>query len=158
MTVIETGKSLRLENVLSLRKKMTQPEVQQEMMKIGQYFQEKGIKKNGPVVTATFAVEQVDGQPLLDMEILVPMDKQVDLGGEYRVKIVFHLVNAVYARHEGNPNLLQGTLNEMVKYIHEHGLRQINAAYSVNVRELKPGDSLEDMVADVYIGVDPSTL
>jgi len=91
---------------------MSQPEVQWELMKIGQYFQEKGIKKNGPVVTATFAVEQVDGQPILDMEILVPMDRQVDLGGEYRLKRVFHLMNAVYARHEGNPNLLQGTLNE----------------------------------------------
>jgi len=158
MPAIETGKELRLENVLSLRKKMTQPEIQQEMMKIGQYFQEKGIKKNGPVVTATFAVEQVEGQPLLDMEILVPMDKQVDLDGEYRLKKVFHLVNAVYARHEGNPNFLQTTLNEMVKYSKDQGLRQITAAYNVNVRELKPGDSLEEMVVDVYIGVDPSTL
>jgi len=64
-------------------------------------------------------------------------------------------MNAVYARHEGNPNLLQGTLNEMIGYIKKHGLRQITAVYNVNVRELKPGDSLEDMVVDVYIGVDP---
>ena len=158
MTVIETGKSLRLENVLSLRKKMTQPEIQQELMKIRQYFGEKGLKKNGPVVTATFAVEQVDGQPLFDMEVLVPMDKQGELDGEYRLKRVFHLVNAVYARHEGNPNLLQGTLNEMVKYIKVQGLRQITAAYNVSVKELKPGDNFEGMVVDIYIGLDPSTL
>ena len=158
MTVIETGKSLGLENVLSLRKKMTQPEVQQEMIRIGQYLKEKGIKKNGPVVTATFAMEQVEGQPLLDMETLVPMDKQVDLGGEYRLKKVFHLVNAVYARHEGNPNLLQNTLNQVVQYMRDHGLRQITTAYNVNVKELRSGESPESMVVDVYIGLDPSTL
>ena len=29
---------------------------------------------------------------------------------------------------------------------------------NLNVKELKQGDSLDDMVVDVYIGVDPSTL
>jgi len=46
----------------------------------------------------------------------------------------------------------------MVRFINDNGLRQITAAYNVNVRELKPGDSLEEMVVHVYIGVDPSTL
>ena len=38
MAEIKTEKELKLENVLSLRKKMTQPEMQQEMMKIGKFF------------------------------------------------------------------------------------------------------------------------
>ena len=71
------------------------------MQNIGKFLEQNNIKKNGPIVTATFAVEQSSGQPLLDMEIMVPMDKPVELTGEYRLKEAFHLVNAVYARHKG---------------------------------------------------------
>ncbi len=158
MAKIEYGKELKLENVLSLRKKMAQSEIQSEMMKIGKLLEEKQVKKNGPVVTTTFSMEQVNGQPLLDMEIFVPMDRKVDIDGEYRVKEVFHLLNAVYARHEGNPNLLQNTYNEMIKYVQDNGLQQITGGYNVNVKDLKPGDSIEDMVMDVYIGVSPNKL
>ena len=158
MAQIETGKELKLDNVLSLRKKMTQMEIQQEMMKIGKFFEEIGIKKNGPVVTATFAMEQNGGQPLLDMEILIPMDKKVSLDGEYILKEKFHLVNAVYAKHIGNPNLLQNTYNQLMAYINDNKLHQITVAYNAQVKDMKLGDSIDDMVMDVYIGVNPSIL
>ena len=32
-------------------------------MKIGKYFQERGIRKGGPVVTSTSAIEQVKAGP-----------------------------------------------------------------------------------------------
>jgi effector-binding domain-containing protein len=158
MALIETGKELKLENVLSLRKKMAQVEIQQEMMKIGKFLQENGIKKNGSIVTATFSVEQAGGQPVLDMEILVPLDRQVELIGEYKLKKNFHLVNAVYARHNGEPNSLQSTYNQMLEYIRENSLHQITVGYNVNVKDLQPGQSLEKIVVDVYIGVNPSIL
>lgn len=137
--LIEKRKELRIENLLSLRKKMTQAEVNTEMMKIGKMFEEKGIKKNGPVITATFAIETIGGQPLLDMEILVPMDKNVELTGEYRAKELFHMVNAVYARHKGNPATLQNTYNEMMAFIQQNNLQQITAGYNVNVKDMLPG-------------------
>ncbi|MBM7615037.1 GyrI-like domain-containing protein [Alkaliphilus hydrothermalis] len=158
MANIETGKELKMENVLSLRKKMTQGDIQQEMMKIGKFFEENGIKKNGPVVTATFAVEEVNGQQLLDMEILVPMDREVQLTGEYVLKKEFHLVNAVYARHQGNPNLLQSTYNEVMKYINENRLHQITMGYNVNVNEPQTIEEMDGMIVDIYIGVNPSIL
>ncbi len=158
MITIETGKEIRLENVLSLRKKMTQMETQQEMMNIRKYLEENGVRKNGPIVTATFAVEKVNEQPIFDMEILVQMDKKLSLVGVYRLKEEFHLVNAVYARHKGNPNNLQSTYNEIMAYINQNNLQQITAGYNVNVVDLKPGDSIENMIIDVYIGVNPSIL
>ena len=137
---------------------MTQAEVNTEMMNIGKLFEEKGIKKSGPVVTATFAIETLVGQPLLDMEILVPMDKTIELTGEYRVKDLFHIVNAVYARHEGNPSTLQNTYNEMMAFIGKNKLQQITAGYNVNVKDMLPGMSMDELVIDVYIGVNPSVL
>ena len=112
--MIETNKSIRLENLLSLRKKMTQQQINEEMMNIGKFLQENNIKKNGPIVTATFAIEEANGQPLLDMEILVPMEREAALPEKYKLKPVFHLVNAVYARDLGNPAQLQNTYKEII--------------------------------------------
>ncbi|GMK41991.1 hypothetical protein PCCS19_50500 [Paenibacillus sp. CCS19] len=158
MGTMKIGREFKIENVLSLRKKMTQAEIQEEMMGIGQFLEQNNYKKNGPVVTATFAIEQSNGQPLLDTEILVPIDKPAKLYGKYTFKDVFHLMNAVFVRHEGNPNTLQITYNELNQYLSEKNLQPITAAYNVNVVDLHPGQSMDDMIVDVYIGVNPSIL
>ncbi|MEK4849009.1 hypothetical protein NST04_03920 [Paenibacillus sp. FSL H7-0756] len=156
MKILEIGKEFKIENVLSLRKKMTQAEIQQEMLSIGEFLEQNSFFKKGPIVTATFAIEQLNEQPLLDTEILVPIDKPANLYGKYKFKDVFHLINAVYARHEGNPNTLQNTYIELNQYISEKGLQPITAAYNVNVVDLQPGQSMDDMIVDVYVGVNPS--
>ncbi|AUG56821.1 hypothetical protein [Acetivibrio saccincola] len=56
MADIETNKSITLENLLSLRKKMLSTEINEEMIKISKLFAANGIKKAGPIVTTTFAV------------------------------------------------------------------------------------------------------
>jgi effector-binding domain-containing protein len=156
--MVEQGRELRLENVLSLRKKIAQSEINNEMIKIGKWLNDNGLKKSGPVVTATFAVETVNSQQILDMEILIPIDKPFESSGEYQLKKVFHLVNAVYAQHKSNPASLQNTYNEMIAHMQDNKLQQITAAYNVNVSEMQLGQSLDEMIVDVYIGINPSVL
>lgn len=160
MLNIEMGKELKLNNVISLRKKMTQEKVEKEMIKIGNFINENNLKKNGSVVTATFQVEMNNGQPIMDMEILVPVDREVELSNtsEYKFKKVFHLVNAVYARHIGNPMLLQSTYNEIMDYINKNNLQPITAAYNATVSEIREGQALDDFIVDVYVGVNPNRL
>lgn len=155
MGVVQRGKELKMENVLSLRKKMTQEEMQKEMAKIGQFFEANGIKKSGYITTTTYSI---DSDGTLDMEILVPMDKLVDLPSEYRLKSVFKLVNAVYARHEGNPANLQNVYNEMLAYIKENNLQQITTGYNVTLKDITPDMSMDEVVIDVYIGVSENVL
>jgi len=158
MCEIKEGQELKLENVLSLRKKMTREEIQQEMRQIGIFMQQNNLKKNGPVVTTTFSIEQNKASPLLDMEILVPLDKDIPLPKQYQMKKLFHLKYAVYSRHEGNPQLLQNTLNNMVQYIQKNNLLQITPAYNATINEPKPGEELDKLIIDAYIGVNPSIL
>lgn len=155
---VEYGKEFRLQNVLSLRKKMTQQQINEEMIKIGKLLQDNEAKKQGPIVTVTFAIENVNGNQVLDMEILVPIDKKLDLPREYTLKSVFKILNAVYARHTGNPATLQNTYNEMLAFIQQNNLQQITAGYNVQVNDLLPGMTPDDMIVDVYIGVSPNTL
>lgn len=156
--MVEAGKEFKLENVLSLRKKMTQEEINSEMIKIGKFLQDNGVTKSGPVVNTTFAIETQNGQSILDIEILVPLDKKVELTGEYTFKPVFRIVNAVYARHEGNPVTLQNTYNDMLAYINQNKLQQITAGYNVQVKDVLPGMTPDEMIIDVYIGVNPNVL
>ena len=148
----------KMENVLSIRKKMTQQEIQQTLSDMGNVIKNLGANKNGSLVTTTFGIEQTPSGPILDMEILVPLDKEVTVQEPFIQKPLFHLKYAIHARHEGNPQLLQNTLNQMMAYIKENKLTQITSVYSVNIKELKPGDSMDDMVTDLYIGVNPSVL
>ena len=156
--MIEQGKELLLENLLSLREKIFQPDISNEMMKIGRFLKDNCLRKTGPIVTATFAIENTGGQSVLDMEILVPMDKKADLPAEYKYKRVFRLVNAVYARHQGNPTALQNTYDEMLEHIKKNNLQQITAGYNVNINDMLPGMSMDEMIIDVYIGVNPNIL
>ena len=158
--MIEVNKNceLTMKNVLAIRKKMGQQEIQQTLVGMGNIIKDLGANKSGTVVTTTYAVEQAVTGPMLDMEILVPLNKEVTVSEPYIFKPLFHLKYAVYARHEGNPQLLQNTLNQMMAYIQENRLTQITSVYSVNIKELKLGDSMNDMVTDLYIGVNPSIL
>ncbi len=156
--IIETEKELKFENVLSLRKKMTQMRIQEEMLKIQEFLKQHNLAENGPVTTATYAIDQNGGNPILDMELLIPLSKEFESSGDYVFKKLFHLVNAVCIHHEGNPALLQNTYNELNSYIMHNHMQPITAGYNVTVREPKPGESIDSFKADVYIGINPSVL
>ncbi len=158
MINIETGKELILKNCLSYRKKATPIEMQESLGKIINYLKENNIKKDGPVVTTTFAVEQVDNQQLIDMEFLIPIDRVVDLPDEYQFKKEFRLANALYTRYQGNPQMIEHVYNELMKYINDNNLQQITSAYNVQVQEFEPRNSLDELITDIYIGINLNLL
>lgn len=158
MAQVERDKDFRANNVLSLRKKITQSEANQEMDKIARYLADEGIRQSGPIITATFNVDTEGEEPLMDMEILVPLDKKTDLPEEYRLKENFHIAYAVYAQHKGNPSSLHDTYNNLFTYLKENDLQQITAVYNAYVKGMSSGSPNNDLIIDVYVGVNPSTL
>ncbi|OEF98974.1 hypothetical protein BHF71_10465 [Vulcanibacillus modesticaldus] len=157
MTGIETGKELKFENLISLRRKMTQQQLQEELMKLGKFLKENNINKVGPLISATFSVENVNGEQLIDSEFLVPVDKKVSLPNGYKFKEKFHLVNVVYKRYIGNPMYIQEAYNELLQFIQQNGLQQITAAYNVNVNEEEVAEGAEPII-DIYFEINSSML
>ena len=158
MSEIKTGQELILENVLSFRSKMTPDRVQDKMTDIGRYLKNNNVKNNGTLVTTSFSVEIIDGKQVIDMEILIPVDKKpVDLNG-YRYKERFHLVNALYLKHIGNPQLIQDSYNLLQHYMEDNKLQPITGGYNVTVK--KPGQNgpVDEMETDIYIGINPNSL
>ncbi|MCY6355557.1 GyrI-like domain-containing protein [Clostridium sp. ZS2-4] len=158
MENIEVGKSFRIENLLSLRKKVTRLQANQEILKIQQFLKNKGVKKNGPLINTTFSIEMVDGEQVLDMEFLIPIDKVSELPEEYTLKKELYLANAVFARHVGNPSTLQNVYNKINNYIKQNNLRPIATSYNVNVKEANSAEEINEMVIDIYLPVNPCVL
>lgn len=122
------------------------------MDNIGKVIKENNANKNGYVVTSTFAIEVVDNQQIMDIKILVPLDKEITVPDGYVFKKQFKLTNAVKIRHEGNPALMQSSANELTKYISDKGLTPITSGYNVTVKEPTSQADIDNMIVDIYVG------
>ncbi|ADZ81842.1 hypothetical protein [Cellulosilyticum lentocellum] len=149
---IKENQELIMENVLSFRGKVTQQQMQDEMMKIGEVIQRIGVQKNGPLTTATFSVEEGSLGQVMDVEILVPLNKRVELPASYTFKPMIKVVHALRARHIGNPAMLPNTINALNDYIVKNNVQVITATYNVIVKDAIREDDVNDMIVDIYLG------
>lgn len=156
--MVKENQQLILENVLSFKGKVTQQQMEEEMVKIGQVLKKLDVQKDGPVTTAIYAIEQVGVEQLMDIEILIPLDKKIELPKEYTLKPTIKIVNALYIRHQGHPGKLQETINKLNEYILEHKKHVITATYNVTLRNAMRQEELNDMIIDVYVGCNPCIL
>lgn len=156
---IEIGRELYFENLISLKVQGSQNEINKEIQSLYSYLQENGIAKVGPVITATFSIKQEANGISLNMEILIPIDKCIESNNKYIFKEKFHLVSAVYLRHDGKPDLLQDSCSKLLSYIHENSLQNITSMYNVLIKEPEIQNGvIGNMIVDLYIGINPSVL
>lgn len=152
MVKIEEGKELIMENVISYRGVMTQGEIQERMQEIGNLIQDNQLTLSGKVTTTTFAV---DPSGKFDMEILVPVNRKLNLPKEYRFKKEFKLFNSVYSRHVGNPSEINSLYKALNEYIVANNIQSITSGYNVTVKE---SADINEFVIDVYIGTSDNLL
>lgn len=105
MNITENCK-LEMENVISFRGKVTQQQMSQIVKEMEQIISENSAEKKGSSATATFAVESNGSQSIMDIEILIPLNKEIRVPSDYKFKPIFRLNNAVKIRHQGNPAML----------------------------------------------------
>lgn len=156
--MIEVNKELKLNNLLSYRRKMTMAEIQNEMKNIDAFLKDKKITKNGPVVTTTFAAEIENGEQLIDMEILLPISEPQKVEEPYRLKSELFITNAVYMKHIGDPNQIINTYNTMNSFITGNNLQPLTTGYNISIKDQTQCKTIEDMEIDVYIGMNPNIL
>ena len=148
---------LKFNNLISLRKTMTQQDMPSEMEKIQQYLKDAGANKIGPIITTTFSVVQAI-VPTMDMEILIPIDKKTEESEVFKFKKEFILTNAIKAIHKGNPMMLQNTFNEINSYMQLNNLQPISSAYNVTIHDAKDMSEIDSVEIHVYVGINPNNL
>ena len=156
--MVQGQQILEMRNVLSYRTKMTQQELQAKSQEIEKLLQNSGAQRSAPAVTTTYSVEQGAGGTVMDIEFLVPLDREITAPNGYVWKPHFLLTNALRIRHIGNPATLQNSINELNAYITERRLVPITTGYNVTVKEAKTPQELDNMEIDVYVGISPNLL
>lgn len=157
MNITENCK-LEMENVISFRGKVTQQQMSQIVKEMEQIISENSAEKKVFSATATFAIENNGSQPIMDIEILIPLNKEIHVPSDYKFKPIFRLNNAVKIRHQGNPAMLQNSANELMKYISDHQLTPITTGYNVTVQEPTNQNDVDSLIVDMYVGVSDNIL
>jgi len=154
MENILTNQELCMSNVLSFRRKLPVHELQNKIEYMEKFIEDGGYKKTGSPVSATHAVGQQNNEQILDIEVLIPLDKHFTPPEGYVCKPEFKLTNAISIRHDGNPAKLQETCDKLTTFIEEHGLTPITCGYNVT----KSQTDAENAIVDVYIGISSNVL
>lgn len=158
MNEITENVALEMTNVLSYRNKSTQKQLVMVSKEIEELLKNNNAKKVGANVSVTFAIDTTGLEPMLDVEILIPIDKTISVSAPYTIKPIFRLRNAVKIRHKGNPALLQNTANELMEYIKNKGLIPITAGYNVTIQEISSPTDVDSLIVDIYVGVSDNIL
>lgn len=151
---IKEGVEFKQYNLVSCRKKMFAQEIVDEIAKLGDFLSERGVSREGPLISATHGLEMVDGQQKIDFEFMVPVNRQINLPNQYSFKSTFHLVNAIHRRYIGEPAGLKMVYEDILNYLQTKKLVQITPFYNVEYNKV----TLEHKSIDVYIGINPSIL
>lgn len=158
MNEIKENVSLEMENVLSYRGKVTQQQMVQITQEMQNLIESNGAHKTLHGVSATYGIENTGSAPMMEVEIMYPLDKPIAVSAPYVLKPVFRLRNAVKIRHTGNPALMQNAANELMVYIKDRGLMPITAGYNVTVQEPTSPTDIENLIVDMYVGVSDNIL
>lgn len=157
MEIIE-HQTLEMSNVLSYRARLTQLELGEKAKEIEEVLQRAAVKRKDPIVTATYAIEQGPRGPIMDIELLIPLEAGIEPPAGFVWKPRFLLTNALMVRHVGNPSGLQDTVNELNAYMTARGLVPITSGYNVTVKEAKTPLEMDEMEIHVYVGISPNLL
>lgn len=93
---------------------------------------------------------------MIDIELLMPIDKSIDSTDKFVFKNQIKIVNAVVIHYIGNPNELQVAYNELNKYIIDNGLNVITAGY--NVTKKVSSLDINNTEIEIYVGINPNIL
>lgn len=156
MSEILKNQKFEINNVLSYREKMLEHKINQRAIMMKNFIKNEGSKCMGSPITATFGINVDNGNRIIDVEILIPVDRKIDHGEEYVLKEQFKLENALMIRHIGNPMLIQESFNELNQYIMDNHLVPITVGYNVTVNS-DAGD-IENTEIDIYVGISPNVL
>ncbi len=151
---IETGKELRFDNVASFRKKMRQTEINWELNRFFQLLQESGVRKNGPLISVTYGIDQFDGEQKIDIEFFVPINDSIASSTDYKFHSSFHLKNTIYTRYKGNPVKIESAYQKLMDFVHKSGFQsKVVITYNVHVND-ETASNMDENIIDIYIVIE----
>ena len=142
---IEKNQSLFFKNVLQVRKKVAQNNSFLISNEIDNFIEKNGAKKDGNTITITHNVTIENGEQVFDLEMMIPLNKEIEPFQEYNFLPEFLLNNALKVRIEGNPQQMQSAVQRMSEYVKNENLNVTTPLYVVTIKEAKTNADIDDM-------------
>jgi len=118
------------------------------------YAESQGTKKVGGGISATYAI---DGD-MMDIEIYMPIDKEIPSSDEFIYKPRLYLENCIKTTHKGNPQLLEQAVQGLNEYMTSNKLIPISVGFNVTANEITDPKDLDLFEVDVYISISPNVV
>lgn len=138
-----------VKNLVSKSDKCSTPEFQKSLVDMVDLY--KGYTVEEYIITTTKSIEIINGEQVMDVEILLPVSYRIPVEEPYVYKERLKLTNALYMKVLEVAKL-QDALNEMNQYILEQRLQPITTAYLVQTK------NNNQPCVEIYIGINPNIL
>lgn len=153
---IVRNKEYSVKNVLTFRGNVRQESINNIIAKAGEVIKKANIEINGPAITAIHSIENYGSNQLLDFELIVPINGEMSSVDDYIYKDKFVIENAVMFRHKGNPQDMNSEMESLARYIRDNKLKPSTPFYNITVKGATVPSEINDMIVDVYIGIENS--
>ncbi len=151
---IQTNKTLEVSNLLSLRVKTTQQNLQKHIEELLAYAMEQGAQKCGNAISATYSVDPTTSE--MDIEFYFPIDKSIPNKGNFIFKPKLCLYNCLMFNYKGNPLHLQEGYNKLNEYIATNYLTPISPGFNITIFEILKPEDIDKFEVDIYISISPN--
>lgn len=151
---ILTNQDFKIINVLTFRKKINQQTAMCITQQIDSILLQNGAQKTGNTVSITHGISVENGQQIIDLEMMIPLDRKINAPDGFDFMPEFSLTNALQMRIEGNPQQLQTAIQKFAEYIRNKNFKPSTPLYVVAVKESTGPLDVDDMITDLYSGVE----
>lgn len=148
------NQSIYMSNLISYKSHVKKEKILDLIDYVANNLKNIGIKiRDKFIITTDF---EVGADGLCGIEMIIPIDGNIESNEYYTFKPIFRLTNAVSIRHEYNVDLLPFTEDKLIQYIKDNNYEAITKPYYVIMRYNK--DYPNDSIIDVYIGTNYNIL
>lgn len=150
MEIIQ-NQNYEISNLVTQAGKFSVVEFQKALMNMANSFKDYAINNAEHVITTTKSLEVINGEQIMDVEILLPVSYRIPVEEPYQFKSKVRIGNALYAKVT-DVTQLQDTLTQMNQYILTNQFQPITSAYLVQTKQ----DNRPCI--EIYIGINPNII
>lgn len=158
MCEISEGNLLEIKNVVSYRGKVSYQNIGSILSALNKAASDRKAVPVGTPITATYAIENSEFGQIVDIEVLLPIDKEISVPESFKFKPLFRIRNAVKMHYKGSPNMMQQSAEDMKRYISDRCLTPITTGYNITINVPADSSKLNEYEAETYIGVTANIL